>query len=63
MKAQQSTAGSRRERLRKQQSAGGVEVGGVGVLGRHPDVLPEPLNHNQIWKFGMIRGNAREKGR
>lgn len=29
-----------------------------GEAGRRPDVLSEPLNHNQIWKLGKIRGGG-----
>lgn len=38
-------AGSRRERLRRETSGGG--------LGRHPEALAVQLNRNQIWKSKM----------
>lgn len=43
--AQWRTAGSRRERLRRDSCGEG--------LGRRPGALAEQLNHNQIWKFKM----------
>lgn len=45
MSAQWRTAGSRRERLRRDPCGEG--------FGRHPEALAVQLNHNQTWKCKM----------